>query len=356
MGGRRPACFWQSFMVRTRYHRRSRGTATLGLHCWQSNSAAMPGIDYSFPMRFVLGLDGGGTKTDCVLMDETGAVLVRTRSGPSNPSRVGLEAALAALIDAAEKALAASAKSAIEIAAVHGGIAGAARVIPDLARVLKRNFPSATVLISTDLSIALAATRELPSVVIIAGTGSAVMGRDSSGNLAREGGWGPTLGDPGSAYDIGRRAVIFGLRQSSSSENTRLPDEILHAFDCNWVELQEHIRRNADSILPRVFPIVARAANHGDDFARALLHTAAGELAELVTRVVESLKLQRLPVFLAKTGGVFGRSPFLDDPFDALVRKIAPKARIGPLPEPIAEFAARTAVECLDSPVKNVVD
>src|ERR1700730_7408101 len=127
MGGRRPACFWQSFMVRTRYHRRSRGTATLGLHCWQSNSAAMPGIDYSFPMRFVLGLDGGGTKTDCVLMDETGAVLVRTRSGPSNPSRVGLEAALAALIDAAEKALAASAKSAIEIAAVHGGIAGAAR-------------------------------------------------------------------------------------------------------------------------------------------------------------------------------------------------------------------------------------
>jgi N-acetylglucosamine kinase-like BadF-type ATPase len=309
-------------------------------------------------MRFVLGLDGGGTKTDCVLMDETGAILVRTRSGPSNPSRVGLEAALAALIDAAEKALAASAKSAIEIAAVHGGIAGAGavRALPDLARELKRNFPSATVLINTDLSIALAATRELPSVVVIAGTGSAVIGRDSSGNLAREGGWGPTLGDPGSAYDIGRRAVVLGLRQSSRSENSYLGSEILHAFDCDWVELQERIRRNADSILPRVFPIVANAANQRDDFARALLHTAAEELADLVARVVESLKLQQQPFFLAKTGGVFARSPFLDDHFDALVRKIAPRARIGPLPEPIAEFAARTAVKCLDSPVKNVVD
>ena len=308
-------------------------------------------------MRFVLGLDGGGTKTDCVLKDETGAVLVRTRSGPSNPSRVGLEAALAALMDAAEKALAASAKSAIEIAAVHGGIAGAGavRAIPDLTRELKRNFPSATVLITTDLSIALAATRELPSVVVIAGTGSAVLGRDSSGTLVREGGWGPTLGDPGSAYDIGRRAVVLGLRHSSPSENFHLGGEILHAFDCNWVELQERICRNADSILPKVFPIVANAANRGDGFARALLRAAAEELAEFVARVVESLKLQRQPFFLAKTGGVFARSPFLDDPFDALARKVAPMAKIGPLPEPIAEFAARTAVECLDSPVKNVV-
>jgi len=67
MSGRGSACFWQSFMVRTRYHRRSRGTATVGLHSGQPSNAVrapIPGIDYSFPMRFVLGLDGGGTKTD----------------------------------------------------------------------------------------------------------------------------------------------------------------------------------------------------------------------------------------------------------------------------------------------------
>jgi hypothetical protein len=56
---------------------------------------------------------------------------------------------------------------------------------------------------------------------------------------------------------------------------------------------------------------------------------------------------------LAKTGGVFGRSAFFDDHFDALVRKIAPNARIGPLPQTVAEFAARTAVAGLRNTVKH---
>jgi len=306
-------------------------------------------------MRYVLGFDGGATKTDCVLMDETGAILAGTRSGPSNPSRVGLDDAVAALIDAADKALAASGKSAAEIASIGGGIAGigTARAFPDLARKLKLKFPNAHVLLNSDLSMALAATQEIPSAVVIAGTGSAVIGRDSSKKLAREGGWGPILGDPGSAYDIGRKAVLLGLRDFLVGEKSYLGNEILHAFRCNWVDLQDQIRAKPDGILPKVFPIVANAANQGDNSARTLLHAAAEDLSELVARVVQSLKLQEQPFFLAKTGGVFNRSPFLDDHFDALVRKTAPKVRIGPLPEPVAEFAARAGVECLNSPVRN---
>ncbi len=303
-------------------------------------------------MRYVLGFDGGGTKTDCVLMDETRAVLSRGRSGPSNPARVGLDAAVASLMEAAEKALAASGKSAAEIASIHAGIAGvgSARAIPDLVRELQLKFPNSTVLINTDLSMVLAATQEIPSVVIIAGTGSAVLGRSSPENLAREGGLGPILGDPGSAYDIGRKAIVVGLRHWLYGEDSPLGNEILRMFHSNWVELQDQIRLNAEGILPKVFPIVTAAASRGDDSARALLHAAAEDLSELAVRVIQSLKLQQQPFFLAKTGGVFNRSPFFDDPFDALVRKIAPQARIGPLPEPIAEFAARAAVESLNSP------
>ncbi len=72
-------------------------------------------------------------------------------------------------------------------------------------------------------------------------------------------------------------------------------------------------------------------------------------LSQLLAPVVENLGLREQSFFLAKTGGVFGRSPFFDEPFDALAAKIAPRARIGPLPEPIAEFAARAAVNSLDS-------
>jgi glucosamine kinase len=307
-------------------------------------------------MRCVLGFDGGGTKTDCVLMSESRQILARTRSGPSNPARVGLDAAFAALLEAAEKALAASGKSASEVLSIHGGIAGvaAARAIPDLTQKLALRFPNALVFLNNDLSMALSATQQIPSIVVIAGTGSAVIGRTTPDILAREGGLGPILGDPGSAYDIGRKAVVLCLRHSRQGENSPLGHEILHKFQCNWVDLQDQIRSNADSVFPKVFPIVAKAANEGDTSARALLQSAAEDISQLLAPVVENLGLREQSFFLAKTGGVFGRSAFFDEPFDALAAKIAPHARIGPLPEPIAVFAARTAVNCLDSPVRKI--
>jgi N-acetylglucosamine kinase-like BadF-type ATPase len=306
-------------------------------------------------MRCALGFDGGGTKTDCVLMDESGRILARTSAGPSNPTRVGLEGAIAALLEATEKALAASGVLAGDVLSINGGIAGigAARAHPDFTRKLTLKFPNARVSLNTDLSMVLAATQEIPSVVVIAGTGSAVIGRNSPDNLCREGGWGPTLGDPGSAYDIGRKAIVLSLRQWLRGPNSPLGNEVLHLFHCNWVDLQDQIRANADSVFPKVFPIVTKAANEGDSSARALLQSAAEDISQLLAPVVENLGLREQSFFLAKTGGVFGRSPFFDEPFDALAAKIAPRARIDPLPEPIAEFAARAAVNSLDSPVRN---
>jgi N-acetylglucosamine kinase-like BadF-type ATPase len=306
-------------------------------------------------MRYVLGFDGGGTKTDCVLMDETGAILARSRSGPSNPTRVGVEAALAALIEAAEKALLASSRSASEIATISGAVAGVgvARAIPEFIRTLQLKFPNATVAIHTDLAISLAATGEKPSMVVLAGTGSAVFGRDASGNSARDGGFGPVLGDPGSAYDIGRKTLVMEWRRMLNGEESYTKNEILAFFNCGWVDLQDKIRTNPDSVLPKIFPIVAKAANEGEESARGLLRSAAEELAGLVDRVVDRLHLRNESFFLAKTGGVFSRSAHLDDHFDELIRKIAPRARIGALPRPVAEFAAQCAVDCLDSPVRK---
>jgi N-acetylglucosamine kinase-like BadF-type ATPase len=300
-------------------------------------------------MRSVLGFDGGGTKTDCVLMDESRQILARSRSGPSNPTRVGLNAALVSLHEAADKALAASRLSPAEIAAIHGGIAGvgASRTIPDLSAHLKRKFLNAAILLETDSSMALAATNEIPSLVVIAGTGSAVLGRNTAGSLARAGGLGPVLGDPGSAFDIGRKAVVLSLRKSQDGEDFPLGDQILGAFQCNWPELQDQIRANADGVLPKLFPIITKAANEGDTSVQAILQSSADELSELAIRVIKTLGLHDQRFFLAKTGGVFARSPFFDDRFDAGLAKIAPNARIGLLPMPLAEYAANAAVDSL---------
>ncbi len=310
------------------------------------------GFDYANQMRYVLGFDGGGTKTECVLMDETGAVLARTRSGPSNPSRVALDAAFDAIVEAAEKALAIAEKTASDIADICGAIGGAgiAGAIPEFSKRLKLRFPNAkSAFIVTDLSMALAAAGEPPCVVVIAGTGSAVFGRVDYEKTARDGGFGPVLGDPGSAYDIARKAVVAEWRRKLNGEESHFLNEILDTLKCNWVELNSMISTKPDSVLPRIFPLVAKAADEGDESARALMRSGAEDVVELLGRVVDRLALRDKPFFLAKTGGVFRSKPF-DLHFDELVVNVAPKAKIGSLPN-IAEFCARAARDCLDSPI-----
>jgi N-acetylglucosamine kinase-like BadF-type ATPase len=297
-----------------------------------------------------MGFDGGGTKTDCVLMDDAGTILSRARSGPSNPSRVALELAAAALMEAAQAALNTAGKCAADVCAIYAGIAGvgAAEAIPEITRRLQSAFPCAAVTVETDLNVSLAATGEIPSILVIAGTGSAVIGRSSPGVFTREGGLGPILGDPGSAYDIGRKAASFGLRRHLQGETSYLGTEIVRSLHVTWPELQELLRIHADSVLPPILPVVVKAASEGDACARAILNSAAKELSELVVLVIERLDLGNRDFFIAKTGGVFGRSAFFDEHFDSLIQKIAPNARLGPLPEPVAEFAAREALKSLN--------
>lgn len=200
----------------------------------------------------------------------------------------------------------------------------------------------------------LAASGDPPGIAVIAGTGSAAIGRDTSGTLARAGGFGPVIGDPGSAYEIGRRAVVLGLRQWLRGDKSPLSNEILHTLNMNWVELQEKAIAQPDSVFPLIFPVVAKAAGEGDDSARLLLRHAAEELRDLVADVVDRLRLRDEIFFLVKTGGVFGRSPILDDYFDALIGEIAPKARIGRMQVSLAEAVARMALNCIDTPIKHV--
>src|SRR5260370_1935036 len=81
-------------------------------------------------MRWVLGFDGGGTKTDCVLMDESGAVVARARSGASNPTSFGAEVSLASLAEAAKDALRTAGRSEKDVADVLAGVSGAREPSP----------------------------------------------------------------------------------------------------------------------------------------------------------------------------------------------------------------------------------
>lgn len=314
-------------------------------------------LAYALGMRFVLGFDGGGTKTECILMDEAREVRARGRSGPSNPMRVGFGGALAAVCEAGRDAMHSASLSLEDISLVCAGLAGAAQ--PESERKMKgllsEEFPGIPVHVCTDLDLTLEATGEGPAIVLIAGTGSGAVGRDRAGHIARVGAHGYLLGDEGSAYDIGKRAVIAALRASDRGRpDSPLSASILRELRVqDWEALHLRVYSQPDEVFPRVFPVVAAAADDGDASAREFLQNAAEDLAGLVSDLMERLGLQSQTFLLVKTGGMIGRSAYFDQQIDERLRSAAPEAVFGALAVSPAETAARLALRLLPAFVKE---
>jgi len=302
-------------------------------------------------MRFVLGFDGGGTKTECVLMDEAGLVRASGRSGPSNPMRVGFGGALAAVCEAGRTALQNAKLTSGDITAMCAGLAGTAQ--PESQRKMKKllseEYPGKIVQVCTDLDLTLEATGSGLAIVLIAGTGSAAVGRDRSGQIVRVGGHGPLLGDEGSAYDVGRRASIAALREADRGRpDSPLATKILRELRVSdWEDFHLRVYSVPDEVFPRIFPVVTAAADEGSSAARALLQDAAAELALLVADLTERLQLKSEKFLLVKSGGMVGRSDYFDHLLDQRLRMAAPHAEFGSLVVTAAEAAARLAVKLL---------
>lgn len=173
-----------------------------------------------------LGIDGGGSKTSFLLVDEDDNEICRIQSGPSNYLSVGA--------DAAREAISQGVSHLTEQPnIVCAGFAGAGRPesVAFYRGVLQSLIPYAEIFIESDAFIAsIAAIGIDPGVVLIAGTGSIVIGRDKDRAMFRVGGWGPYFGDEGSGFWIGREAVRAALRsideQAPSEFATRVASNL----------------------------------------------------------------------------------------------------------------------------------
>jgi len=288
-------------------------------------------------MPYYLGIDGGGTKTRCLLADET-AVLAKAMTGGSNIVRLGETQAREALHAAIRQACANAKISPGQIRAVCIGAAGAARpeiavkirsilaeVIPEITPEIART----NIEVVGDTEIALeAAFGAGPGVIAIAGTGSIAYGRDASGNTARAGGWGFAISDEGSGHWIGRRAISAILNARDQGLETKLTSLVLQAWKLTALdELVQQANSTPPPDFPRLFPIVLRAADAADAIARDLLADAGAKLATLaaivVRRLVPHAPLPMLPVAtlpvamlpIAMTGSVFRQSPYVRQVF-----------------------------------------
>jgi N-acetylglucosamine kinase-like BadF-type ATPase len=300
-------------------------------------------------MRCVLGFDGGATKTECVLIDGAGNILASGRSGASNPGLVGFERAVEEIKKAAQASVFGARVKPDTISALCAGIAGVGTVkAADRMRVLlAAAFPNVVMKVCTDMEIALAATGTGPAIVLIAGTGSAAMGRGVNGEVRRAGGLGPQVGDQGSARDVGRKAAAAAkLERAKTGEESALGKQLKRQLGvANWREFDSRTSAPLEQVYPQLFPVVANAADARDPMAREILRTAANDLAAMVKTLADDLQLQQVPFRLAKTGGMIGHCAFFDNELDSRLREAAPTANIGLLPISPAHAAALLALE-----------
>jgi N-acetylglucosamine kinase-like BadF-type ATPase len=306
-------------------------------------------------MGYSLGFDGGGTKTDCVLLDANGAVIGEGHGGPANPLRSGYDGAFSSLREAAVGALGAARIRPVDITSVCAGLAGAGRrsVVRRMMVFLSREFPVAVTQVATDYEVALeAAAGAGPGVILIAGTGSVAYGRNAAGETARAGGYGPSIGDEGSAFEIGRRAVSAVARSRDvDAPVTVLAEMISAALDCpDWDDLLLRIMKNPDDVFPKLFPVVADAANSDDSAAKEIMFVSAIGLGHLAMIVIRRLGMKDQEFPLVKCGGVFGHCTVLDSLLDSVLASGALRAKISRLEISPALGAARMAARLSELP------
>jgi glucosamine kinase len=283
-------------------------------------------------MAYYLGIDGGGTKTRCVLADET-TVLAKAMTGGSNIVRLGETQAREALHSAIRQVCAAARISPDRIQAICIGAAGAARPeiaarIRSILNELAPEIAPANIEVVGDTQIALeAAFGAGPGVIVIAGTGSIAYGRDAAGHTARAGGWGFAVSDKGSGHWIGRRAISAILSARDQGLETGLAAMVFQAWKLTTID---DLVRQANSTpppdFPRLFPIVLRAAAEADPIARELLSDAGAKLAELATIIVRRLAPHASEAMLpvAMTGSVFRQSSDVRQVFYNTLKKSFP--------------------------------
>jgi N-acetylglucosamine kinase-like BadF-type ATPase len=294
----------------------------------------------------VLGIDAGGTKTVCYLAGEDGAILGEARAGGANLQVAGERGAEKILEGVVNDILA---RHRVVPDAICLGMAGADREGDgQVAReILRRIAGGARTLVVNDALPALVAgVGDAPGIVIICGTGSIAYGRSARGVAARAGGWGYLLGDEGSGYWIGLKALRAVARAADGrGPATRLTARLLAHF---------HLRQPSDlirAVYPLALPALAALAPEveaeragGDPVAAAIMAEAVEALVAAASSVVVRLGMQDEAFAFVLAGGVFAGVPFLADRVRPRLLALASRSRAQSLQVSPALGAVRLAL------------
>lgn len=249
---------------------------------------------------YLMGIDGGGSTVRVMIITPDLSVRAEYIGPAVNPSAIGRDEAARRIQDAMRESIRQGGLAPEQIAGVGVGVAGASNryawAVDWLRTTVHAVTPNANIVPSSDFEIALVGAHgQRLGILLLAGTGSLAYGVNEAGDSALVGGWGYLLGDEGSGYWLGMRALQVAARMADG----RGPDTVLYAAVMDTLKLDDPLElipwlyqqpaRVQD--VARLAPLVLDRAAQGDKVARSLVDTAAMELTLAVRTIRHRLDL-----------------------------------------------------------------
>ena len=257
-------------------------------------------------MSYKIGVDGGGTKTECMLVDAAGRMVACHVGVGCNPSVVGTDAA-ASILTAALDSLRAQAvahqagntqglPAQQELLITHTLLcmAGSGGFWDEFAAGLK-GFGRVTA-VDDSRPILELATAGRPGLALHAGTGSFVAARGPDGAIHYAGGLGWRFGDPGSGYDLGSRAIARGVLELQGWAPASAVGPAVRAYaqlgtNAPASDVTRHFYAHADATrhVAALAPTVLRLASEADAVATEIVTASTGALLDFAVGVARQL-------------------------------------------------------------------
>ncbi|GGG21940.1 N-acetylglucosamine kinase [Paenibacillus abyssi] len=270
-------------------------------------------------MRFVIGVDGGGSKTHAVVMDEKGKKLGEGVSGCGNHQFGGIEQAIAHINEAVELALQEAGLPPQAVDYVMFGLAGADREYDfNILRPALAALPYANWDVVCDTMEGLRiGSRDNQGVILVCGSGTNAAGRNAKGETIQTGGFGYLYGDAAGGGAMAQETFRAAVRSWEQREIPSVLTELVPRYfgQESMEALVNDCLDKEMGVVPSDLTIVLhQAADQGDELAIRLLKETGRELGLAGLSVIRRLggfEGGTIPIVLVGSVLQQGRNPHL---------------------------------------------
>lgn len=272
-------------------------------------------------MEYVIGIDGGGTKTLLKIAEMDGGLIAECSKGPSNINSISEEDVKDTLQTLIVEGTESIGLKLEDCQAICIGTAGADRESDRkiIEQIISEKY-NGKIIVVNDAEVALCGgTGKREGIILISGTGSICYGRTEDGKSSRSGGWGHIIGDEGSGYDIGIRGIKAALRsydgRGKKSILEKMILERLKLSSCEDLISYVYRRGAGKKEIASLSVVVNEAYEKGDLEAKYIFNDCANELYLSVEAVVKNLEVEDKKMYLTTSGGIINNIEYLYSEF-----------------------------------------